>query len=66
MAVITIIGIGQYGTALACVAAEKGNEIRMAGSPVDDEVVEACRKTGVLETGKANALPWRRFTYENL
>jgi len=47
MAVITIIGIGQYGTALACVAAEKGNEIRMAGSPVDDEVVEACRKTGV-------------------
>lgn len=46
MAVITIIGIGQYGTALACVAAEKGNEIRMAGSPVDDEIVDACRKMG--------------------
>lgn len=46
MAIITIIGIGQYGSALAFVAAEKGNEIRMAGSSVDDEIVDACRKTG--------------------
>lgn len=46
MAVITIIGIGQIGSALAFVAAENGNQIRFVGTPVDKEVVDACIRDG--------------------
>lgn len=46
MATITIIGIGQIGSALAFVAAENGNEVRLVGTPVDRKVVDACRKDG--------------------
>ena len=46
MAVITIIGIGQMGSALAFVAAENGNVLRFVGTPVDREVVDACLKDG--------------------
>lgn len=46
MATVTIIGIGQMGSALAFVAAHNGNQIRMVGSPVDDAVVEACIRDG--------------------
>lgn len=46
MAVITIIGIGQMGSALAFVAAENGNRVRMVGTPVDKKVVDTCRKDG--------------------
>ena len=46
MAVITIIGIGQMGSALAFVAAANGNEVRMVGTPVDRKVVDACRRDG--------------------
>lgn len=46
MAVITIIGIGQIGSALAFVAAENGNRIRFVGTPVDKEVVDACIRDG--------------------
>ena len=46
MAIVTIIGIGQMGSALAFVAAENGNVVRLVGSPVDDAVVDACKKDG--------------------
>lgn len=46
MAVISIIGIGQIGSALAFVAAENGNQIRFIGTPVDNEVVQACIRDG--------------------
>ena len=46
MAVISIIGIGQIGSALAFVAAENGNQIRFVGTPVDKEVVDACIRDG--------------------
>ena len=46
MAIITIIGIGQMGSALTFVAAANGNELRLVGTPVDREVVDACRTTG--------------------
>lgn len=46
MSVVTIIGIGQIGSALAFVAAENGNEVRLVGTPVDKEVVDACLKDG--------------------
>ncbi len=46
MAIITIIGIGQIGSALAFVAAENGNLVRLVGTPVDKEVVDACKRDG--------------------
>ena len=46
MAIITIIGIGQMGSALTFVAAANGNRLRLVGTPVDREVVDACRRTG--------------------
>lgn len=46
MAIITIIGIGQMGSALTFVAAANGNRLRLVGTPVDREVVDACRETG--------------------
>ena len=46
MAVITIIGIGQMGSALAFVAAHNGNTLRLVGTPVDREVVQACLTDG--------------------
>ena len=46
MAIITIIGVGQMGSALGFVAADRGTEVRMVGSPVDGEVVEVCRREG--------------------
>ena len=46
MAVITIIGIGQMGSALAFVAAHNGNTLRLVGTPVDREIVQACLADG--------------------
>lgn len=46
MAVVTIIGIGQIGSALAIVAGHNGNQVRLVGTPVDKEVVDACLKDG--------------------
>lgn len=34
------------GSALAFVAAENGNQVRLVGTPVDKKVVDACRKDG--------------------
>lgn len=46
MAVITIIGIGQMGSALTFVAAQNGNRLRLVGTPVDQDIVDACRRDG--------------------
>ena len=46
MAIINIIGIGQMGSALAFVAAANGNRLRLTGTPVDREVIDACKATG--------------------
>ncbi|MBQ2988669.1 MAG: glycerol-3-phosphate dehydrogenase [Clostridia bacterium] len=45
MAVITIVGSGMMGSALAFPARENGNEVRLVGSPLDREIIEACKKT---------------------
>lgn len=44
--VITIIGSGMMGSALAFPARENGNEVRLVGTPLDKDIIEACRKTG--------------------
>ena len=45
MAVITIVGAGMMGSALAFPARENGNEVRLVGTPLDKEIIEACLKT---------------------
>lgn len=45
MAIVTIIGSGMMGSALAFPARENGNEVRLVGSPLDREIIEACRTT---------------------
>ena len=45
MKTITIIGAGMMGSALACPARENGNTVRLVGTPLDREIIEACRKT---------------------
>ncbi len=46
MSVVTIIGAGMMGTALAFPARENGNEVRLVGTPLDREIIEVSRKTG--------------------
>lgn len=46
MKTITIIGAGMMGSALAFPGRENGNEVRLVGTHLDREIIEACRKTG--------------------
>ena len=46
MRTITIIGAGMMGSALAFPARENGNEVRLVGTHLDREIIDACRKTG--------------------
>ncbi|MBP3705655.1 MAG: NAD(P)-binding domain-containing protein, partial [Clostridia bacterium] len=46
MKTITIIGAGMMGSALAFPAKENGNEVRLVGTPLDSNIIKACRKTG--------------------
>ncbi len=46
MSVVTIIGSGMMGSALAFPARENGNEVRLVGTPLDREIIDACRQCG--------------------
>ena len=46
MAIVTIIGAGMMGSALAFPARENGNEVRLVGTHLDREIIDACQKTG--------------------
>lgn len=45
MKVITIIGAGMMGSALAFPARENGNEVRLVGTHLDREIIDNCRIT---------------------
>ncbi len=45
MAVVTIIGSGMMGSALAFPARENGHEVRLVGTHLDREIIDCCRKT---------------------
>ena len=45
MAIVTIIGAGMMGSALAFPARENGNEVRLVGTYLDTEIIDACRRT---------------------
>lgn len=46
MSVITIVGSGMMGSALAFPARENENEVRLVGTHLDREIIEECIKTG--------------------
>lgn len=46
MSIITIIGSGMMGSALAFPARENGHTVRLTGTPLDREIIEVCRRTG--------------------
>lgn len=43
---IAIIGSGMMGSALAYPAFENGNEVRLAGTPLDHDIISECKKSG--------------------
>ena len=45
MAIVTIIGSGMMGSALAFPARENGHEVRLVGTHLDRGIIEACQKT---------------------
>ena len=46
MKTITIIGAGMMGSALVFPARENGNTVRLVGTHLDREIIDACRATG--------------------
>ena len=42
---IAIIGSGMMGSALAFPARENGNEVRLVGTHLDRDIIDACKKT---------------------
>jgi glycerol-3-phosphate dehydrogenase (NAD(P)+) len=47
MAVITIVGSGQMGSAMSFPARDKGHEVRLVGTPLDREIIEKASETGM-------------------
>ena len=45
MAIVTIIGAGMMGSALAFPARENGHEVRLVGTHLDREIIETSIKT---------------------
>ena len=45
MSVITIIGAGMMGTAIGFPAADNGHDVRLVGTPLDNEIIDHARKT---------------------
>ncbi|MBR1575387.1 MAG: glycerol-3-phosphate dehydrogenase [Bacteroidales bacterium] len=44
--IVTIIGSGMMGSALAFPARENGHEVRLVGTPLDRNIIEECRRSG--------------------
>ena len=44
MSVVTLIGSGQMASALTFPLFENGHEVRLVGSPLDDEVIDRLRE----------------------
>ncbi len=45
MAIVTIVGSGMMGSALAFPARENGHEVRLVGTHLDREIIDRCRET---------------------
>lgn len=44
--IVTIIGAGMMGSALAFPARENGNAVRLVGTPLDKDIIAECRRSG--------------------
>lgn len=47
MAVITIVGAGMMGTALCYPLVDNGHTVRLAGTPLDDDLIDSMRRLGM-------------------
>ena len=45
MAIVTIVGSGMMGSALAFPARENGHEVRIVGTHLDREIIDECKKS---------------------
>jgi len=45
MAIVTIVGAGMMGSALAFPARENGHAVRLVGTHLDETIIETCRQT---------------------
>ena len=45
MAIVTIVGAGMMGSALAFPARENGHEVRLVGTHLDENIINTCRET---------------------
>ena len=47
MAVITVVGSGQMGSAMSFPARDNGHEVRLVGTPLDREIIDEASSTGL-------------------
>jgi glycerol-3-phosphate dehydrogenase (NAD(P)+) len=47
MAVFTVVGSGQMGSAMSYPARGNGHEVRLVGSPLDQEIIDEASRTGI-------------------
>lgn len=52
MSIVTIVGSGMMGSALSFPLSDNGHEIRLVGTPLDDEIISFAIKTGEHKTLK--------------
>ena len=67
MSIITIVGAGMMGSAMACPAVSNGHEVRLVGTPLDREIIE-CAKEREYHITLQRALPKgiRYFQFEEM
>ena len=46
MSIITIVGSGVMGSAMCWPARDNGHEVRLVGTHLDREIIDAAKKTG--------------------
>lgn len=50
MSIITIVGAGMMGSAMARPATDNGHRVRLVGTPLDRAIIEAIRSDGIHPT----------------
>ncbi len=65
MAVITFIGSGQMASALTFPAFENDNEVRLVGSPLDNEIIEQLKKDNYHKTLKRTLPDGIKYYYKD-
>ncbi len=47
MSIVTIIGAGMMGTAMCWPLADNGHQVRLVGTPLDEEIIRSIRETRI-------------------